>query len=52
MLILGGRVPWLGGLPGDVAIERKHFTLYFPVATCVLVSAVITLILWLLSKLR
>jgi len=52
VLVLGGKVPWLGRLPGDVAIERKHFSLYFPVATCVLVSAVITLILWLLGRHR
>lgn len=40
----------LGSLPGDIRIERSNFKLYFPVVTCVLLSAVLTLIMWLLRK--
>jgi len=40
-------VPWLGRLPGDIAIQRGNFRFYFPIATCVVVSVVLTLILWL-----
>ncbi len=40
----------LGRLPGDIHIERDGFSLYFPITTGLLVSAVITLILWLLRK--
>jgi ribose/xylose/arabinose/galactoside ABC-type transport system permease subunit len=40
----------LGRLPGDIHIERDGFSFYFPITTGLLVSAVITLILWLLRK--
>lgn len=42
--------PWLGKLPGDIAIERENFRFYFPITSMLLVSALITLILWLLRK--
>jgi hypothetical protein len=40
----------LGSLPGDIRIERRGYTFYFPVTTGLLVSAVITLILWILRR--
>jgi hypothetical protein len=40
----------LGKLPGDIRIDRPGFKFYFPLATCVLVSALVTLALWLLRK--
>jgi hypothetical protein len=40
----------LGQLPGDIRIERKHFTFYFPVTTSLLVSLLITLILWIFRR--
>jgi hypothetical protein len=40
----------LGRLPGDIRIEREHFKFYFPLTTCILISAVLMLILWLLRK--
>jgi hypothetical protein len=47
--------PWLerlglGRMPGDIVIERENFRLYFPVATSLVISAVLTLILWLLNR--
>jgi uncharacterized protein HemY len=39
-----GKVPWLGRLPGDVYIERGSWTFYFPLATCLIVSVVLTLL--------
>jgi len=50
LLLLSGKVPWLGRLPGDIFIQRKSFTFYFPLATSILLSIVITLILWLLGR--
>jgi len=50
ILLLSGRVPWLGKLPGDIMIQRKNFTFYFPLATSILLSIVITFILWLLGR--
>ncbi|NOT40243.1 MAG: DUF2905 domain-containing protein [Alphaproteobacteria bacterium] len=40
----------LGRLPGDFVIERDGFSLYIPVTTCLLISAVLTLGIWLLRK--
>ena len=47
--------PWidklgLGRLPGDVHIERGGFHFYFPIVTCLLISAVVSLLLWLLRR--
>jgi len=42
--------PWLGRLPGDVRIERPGFSFYLPITTCVLLSAVISLVFHLLSR--
>jgi len=50
LLLLGGKVPFLGRLPGDIVIEREHFRFAFPLATCLLLSAVLTLAAWLLSR--
>jgi hypothetical protein len=41
---------WLGRLPGDIHYSRGHFTFYFPVVTCLLISAILTLVLWLMRK--
>jgi len=40
----------LGRLPGDIAIRRENFRFYFPITTSILLSAVVTLILYLLRK--
>jgi hypothetical protein len=40
----------LGHLPGDLRIERKGFVFYFPITTGLIVSAVVTLILWILRR--
>jgi hypothetical protein len=40
----------LGRLPGDIVIERTNFTLYIPIATSLLISIVITALLWLLNR--
>jgi len=40
-------IPWLGKLPGDIVIERENFRFYFPLATCVVLSILLTGILWL-----
>ena len=45
-------LPLLGKLPGDVRIERPGFRLYFPLTSCLLVSALVSGVLWLLGRLR
>ena len=55
LLAAGLLWPWLGHLglgrlPGDIAVERPHFRLYFPWVTCLLISVVLTLLIWLFRK--
>ncbi len=51
LFLLGSKFSWfgLGHLPGDIRYKGKNTSIYFPLATCVLLSAVVTLILWLIS---
>jgi hypothetical protein len=50
VLSFAPRIPLLGKLPGDIAIKREHFSFYFPLATCIVISAVVSLVLWLIGK--
>ncbi len=50
LLLLSGKVPWLGRLPGDILIQKKNFTFYFPLATSIIVSIVLTLIFLFLGR--
>ncbi len=50
VLVFGAKIPWLGRLPGDFSYKGKNFTFYFPLGTSILISIVLTLILWLISK--
>jgi hypothetical protein len=45
-----GRIPWLGQLPGDFTIERERFTFYFPLATCLIISVILSLVLYLFRR--
>ncbi len=45
-----GRVPWLGRLPGDITIRRDGLTLYLPLATCLVVSVLVSLLLHLFRR--
>lgn len=49
-LLLVGRVPWLGRLPGDIHVQRGNWTFYFPLATSLLLSVVLTLLLWMVRR--
>ncbi|MEC4669173.1 MAG: DUF2905 family protein [Nitrospirota bacterium] len=46
----GGGFGWLGKLPGDLVIKREHFSLYLPVTTSILISVVLSLLLYLLTR--
>jgi hypothetical protein len=53
LLYLGGRFPFrLGRLPGDIIHRGEHTTFYFPIATSILLSIGLSLILWLMSHFR
>jgi hypothetical protein len=45
--LLTPHVPWLGKLPGDIAAERENFRFYFPIVTCIVLSLLLTGIMWL-----
>ena len=49
-LTFGPRIPFLGRLPGDIAIDRGNVHFYFPIVTCLLLSVVLTLILGLFFR--
>jgi hypothetical protein len=50
VLWLSPKIPWLGRLPGDIIIKREKFSFYFPLGTCILLSIILTLILYLFRK--
>jgi hypothetical protein len=51
LLNFGGRLPTrLGHLPGDISIQGKHSSFYFPITTCILLSALLSLVLWILRR--
>lgn len=53
LLYFEGKLPFrLGRLPGDIAYRGKNTSIYFPIVTCLVVSAVLSLIFWLLSHFR
>jgi ribose/xylose/arabinose/galactoside ABC-type transport system permease subunit len=49
-LLLVPKIPGLGKLPGDLVIKREHFTFYFPLGTCILISVILSLIFWLFRR--
>ncbi|RME37104.1 MAG: DUF2905 domain-containing protein [Deltaproteobacteria bacterium] len=50
VLLLADKIPGLGRLPGDIRIEKDHFTFYFPLGTCLLLSLVLSLFFWLFRR--
>ncbi|MEW6660353.1 MAG: DUF2905 domain-containing protein [Thermodesulfobacteriota bacterium] len=50
VLWLGPKIPWLGKLPGDITYKRDNFTFYFPLGTCILLSVILSLILYFFRK--
>ena len=40
----------MGRLPGDLSVQRPGFSFYFPVTTCILISIILTLLMWLLRR--
>lgn len=51
LLVVGGRLPFkIGRLPGDIVWQGKNTTFYFPLMTSLLLSAFLTLVMWLLGR--
>ena len=51
VLILGPKVPWLGRLPGDLVVRREGFTLFFPLASMIVASVLLTILVNLFFRL-
>lgn len=53
VLVFGARLPFrLGHLPGDITYQGRHTTFYFPIVTCIILSAALTLLFWVVSLFR
>lgn len=52
LLLFFDRLPFGGRLPGDIVVKKKNFTFYFPFATSIILSILLTLVLWLISRFR
>jgi hypothetical protein len=50
LLLLSSNIPWLGRLPGDILIRKKNYTFYFPFATGIVISVLLTLLFWMFGK--
>ncbi len=50
LIVFLGKIPWLGRLPGDIVLHKKNFTFYFPLATSILISLLLTLLFWIFGK--
>jgi len=50
VLLLAGRGSGVGRLPGDIYLERGHWTFYFPLGTSIVLSLLLTLVLWLIGR--
>jgi hypothetical protein len=50
LFLVSEKIGWIGRLPGDITIRRENFTFHFPLATCIVISAVLSLLIWLFRK--
>lgn len=50
VLTFAGKIPWLGRLPGDFFYRGKNFSFYFPLMTSIIVSIILSLILWFINR--
>jgi hypothetical protein len=41
---------WIGQMPGDINVSRGSFSFHFPIVTCLVISAVLTILLWLFRR--
>ena len=50
LMLLAGKIPGIGRLPGDIYYQRGNFSFFFPLATCILISLILTIILNLFAR--
>jgi len=53
LLLSGARLPYrIGRLPGDIVVQGRNGSFYFPIVTCIIVSLLFTLLMWILNLFR
>ena len=52
VLLLFDKIPFMGKLPGDIVVRKKNFRLYFPIGTSILLSIILTVILFFVTQIR
>ncbi|HPL62741.1 MAG: DUF2905 domain-containing protein [Syntrophales bacterium] len=50
LFVVGGKIPWVGRLPGDFCFKGKNFTFYFPLTTSILISVILSIIFYLFFR--
>lgn len=50
VMVLADKIPGIGRLPGDIVIRRKNVTFFFPLTTCLLISLIVSFLLWLFRR--
>ncbi len=50
--VFSDKLQWFGNLPGDIKIKKEHFTFYAPITSMILISLVISFIIWIIGKIR
>lgn len=50
ILMLSGKLPWLGRLPGDINIRRENFSFHFPLTTCIIISIIVSFLLYIFRR--
>ncbi len=50
VFLVAGRVPWLGRLPGDIVIEREHFSMFIPITTMLIISLILTIVVNIIAR--
>ncbi len=50
LIAMGGKIPLIGRLPGDLTFKGEKFTFYFPLATSILISIVLSLVFWFIGR--
>jgi hypothetical protein len=50
LMTIGNKLPWIGRLPGDILIKKKHFSFYLPLTSCIIVSVILTLLLYIFKR--
>lgn len=50
LFMFGSKIPFIGRVPGDIAIQKKNFSFYFPITSSIIISIILSFLMWLLSK--